>query len=424
MGNVVEVSNGAELMAAMNNASGGDTIKLQPGDYDVVSLRDYNFDSPVTITSADPDNPAHLENLYIRNSSNITVEKLAIHSEDGPLSSWGEHLAYVGESSNIVLNDNKFGNDSPTAKADGFIGLSVSNSTGVDVTGNEFSNLGNGAAFSYSQDLNISDNYVHDIRSDGFHFTSVQRVDVTGNTIKDFYPAAGDSADYIQFVGLNGVPANTDIVIRDNSLLQGDGEAVKAIFMNTNSADPFENVLIENNVIYQSGYHGISVYNAEGLEITQNTIISPPGTVDEVRILVNNASDAVIEDNITNLLSISGDDVLISGNGADVMMGGEGSDLFKFTDENDSGIGAGNRDTITDFDANGVDHISFEGLVSGSFDFIGDEVFFEDSSNAQARFDDSTKILSVDLDGDQVVDMEIELIGVSISDLDNTDFLI
>ncbi|MBL4806166.1 MAG: VCBS domain-containing protein [Rhodobacteraceae bacterium] len=527
-GDSIVVSNDAELMQALKNASGGDVIKLLPGDYDV-SIKNYNFDTPVTITSADPSNLAHMENLYISNSSNITVEKMAIHSEDGPIGAWGEYLAYVTQSSSIVIKDNKFGNDSPTAHADNFIGLAVKNSTGVDVTGNEFSNLGNGGGFSYSQYLNVSDNYVHNIRSDGFDFTSVQHVEVTGNTITDFYPGSGDHSDYIQFTGYDNIPASTDIVIRDNMLVQGDGKTAQGLFMKTDAGSPFQNVLIENNVIYQAAYHGISIYNAEGLVINQNTVISPPDTALHVWIRVYDVSNTVIENNITNSLTITGDDssvslinniladtsattgvlayedvfanildrysvdpsdfavdpdfsagaditiilakddassgdsanndingtelsdaifgfsgddtlsggngddslsggqgddVLIGGSGVDVMLGGEGSDLFQFSNISDSGVGAGNRDTISDFDANGVDHISFAGLVSGTLDFIGDDEFFENASDAQVRFDNTTKILSVDLDGDQQVDMEIELIGVSINNLDNSDFLI
>jgi VCBS repeat-containing protein/parallel beta-helix repeat protein len=529
-GDVVSVSSASELMAAMKNAIGGDTIELLSGDYGSIRLQGFEFDAAVTIISADPGNMAHLENLSIVDSSNITVKNMAIHSEDGPSGDWGEYLGYVSRSSNIVIQDNVFGNDSPTAHSDNFIGMTVKNSDGVDVVGNEFSNLGNGVGFAYSQNLNVSDNYVHNIRSDGFNFTSVQHVEVIGNILKDFYPASGDHSDGMQFTGYAHVAANTDIVIKDNMILQGAGERGQGLFMKTDEESPFANVVIENNIIYQSAYHGISVYYAEGLEINSNTVISPPDTELHVWIRVFHSNDAVIEDNITNKLTITGDDssvtlinnilaetsasgdqlayndvfanildrysvdpsefivntdfsagadinlllakdgassdgnsnddaiygtsssdaifgfsgddtlegfagndtlsggegndFLIGGDGLDIMTGGEGADIFQFSDEGDSGLGAGNRDTITDFDASNGDKISFEGVVSGTFEFIGEEDFLDGSSGAQANFDNTSKVLSVDIDGDQVADMEIELIGVSINDLDNSDFLI
>ena len=44
--------------------------------------------------------------------------------------------------------------------------------------------------------------------------------------------------------------------------------------------------------------------------------------------------------------------------------------------------------------------------------------------NTEARFNDISKVLQVDIDGDATVDMEINLVGVDIADLDNTDFTV
>ena len=41
--------------------------------------------------------------------------------------------------------------------------------------------------------------------------------------------------------------------------------------------------------------------------------------------------------------------------------------------------------------------------------------------NIEARFDNNTKILEIDADGDAIADMEIELVGVAIEDLDEND---
>ncbi|WP_181017964.1 VCBS domain-containing protein, partial [Sneathiella aquimaris] len=304
----IEVGSIAELVAAMENAVGGETIKLRPGDYEPFTLDGFVFPENVTLTSADPNNPAHLENLILKNSTNITFENLTFHSEDAPYGSWGEFLFTVTHSSNIDIKNNHFGNDSPTAHADNFIGLTVKNSDGIDVTDNEFTNLGNGAGFSYTQNLNVSDNYVHNVRSDGFDFTSVQHVEVIGNTIKDLYPTGGDHSDNIQFTGNRNMPPNTDIVIRDNVIVQGDGNPGQGIFMKTDPESPFQNVVIENNIVYQSAYHGITVYNADGLTINQNTVVSPPDTQLPVWIKVFDVQNTVVENNITNTMAVVGDD--------------------------------------------------------------------------------------------------------------------
>ncbi len=119
-----------------------------------------------------------------------------------------------------------------------------------------------------------------------------------------------------------------------------------------------------------------------------------------------------------------GDDVMDGGIGVDFMIGGKGSDRFVFDlSAGDSGIGAGNRDTISDFEADGTDTIEFGGIAS--FSFMGDETQdFAGGGAASGRFNDALKVLEIDADGDQVVDMEIELLGVLGSDLDDSDFTV
>ena len=119
-----------------------------------------------------------------------------------------------------------------------------------------------------------------------------------------------------------------------------------------------------------------------------------------------------------------GDDFVNGGTGVDFMIGGKGNDTFFFDlTAGDSGIGAGNRDIISDFDADAADTLSFGGI--SSFSFMGDETqSFAGAGAASGRFNDSLKVLEIDADGDQIVDLEIELQGVSGADLDDTDFTV
>jgi len=93
----------------------------------------------------------------------------------------------------------------------------------------------------------------------------------------------------------------------------------------------------------------------------------------------------------------------------------------------ESGIGAGNRDTITDFEADAAsgaaDTIELAGAVS--FSFVGDETqAFAGNGTTSARFNSQTKILEIDADGDAQADMEVELQNVDGADLDDTDFTV
>jgi len=121
-----------------------------------------------------------------------------------------------------------------------------------------------------------------------------------------------------------------------------------------------------------------------------------------------------------------GDDVLIGGGGSDSVGGGAGSDIFVYQSVSESGAGIANRDTITDFDAGGagtaIDLIDISALSQGVFSFIGESAFSVDAGNTHARFDNVTKVLQIDADGDATVDMEIELQNVDVANLGDDDF--
>ena len=108
------------------------------------------------------------------------------------------------------------------------------------------------------------------------------------------------------------------------------------------------------------------------------------------------------------------------------MTGGAGVvDRFVYESSFDSGVGS--FDTITDFEAGGagtaVDFIDISAIVQGTFGFVGDETTaFSGSGDSSARFNNASKILEIDADGDAVKDMEIQLDNVTGSNLGTEDF--
>jgi len=115
-----------------------------------------------------------------------------------------------------------------------------------------------------------------------------------------------------------------------------------------------------------------------------------------------------------------GDDTLTGGFGTDELRGGEGSDIFRLTSVSDSITGAG--DVITDFDAlDDNEKISIEGFQVGNFTF-NDTGTLSGSNNTEAIFDDTSKLLTIDVDGDGTGDMELTLLNVDGGNLDINDF--
>jgi hypothetical protein len=81
---IIHVSTAAELQSALAGATGGETILLAAGDYGKLQLTDgktkfdvtHSAEAPVTIRSADADNPAVFTGLDLRNTSGFTFENL------------------------------------------------------------------------------------------------------------------------------------------------------------------------------------------------------------------------------------------------------------------------------------------------------------------------------------------------------------
>jgi hypothetical protein len=111
------------------------------------------------------------------------------------------------------------------------------------------------------------------------------------------------------------------------------------------------------------------------------------------------------------------------------MTGGAGVDRFIYESSFDSGTGAGNFDTITNFNANAEDIFDISAFAQGTFAYIGDyttgnegTAAFSGGTNTSARFNSTTKLLEIDADGDAVKDMEIQLDTTNATNLDTTDF--
>jgi Ca2+-binding RTX toxin-like protein len=124
----------------------------------------------------------------------------------------------------------------------------------------------------------------------------------------------------------------------------------------------------------------------------------------------------------------TGDDTITGGAGADTLDGGAGDDTFTYTAVTESGVGAGNRDIISNFeDANltGGDVIDLSAIAGmetsgdASIEWLGTDAFSatgtSDESVFEARYAVSgdNAVVEIDTTGDGAADMQIELTGVT-----------
>lgn len=335
---VYTVSTAAELKTALQSVQGGDTIVLAEGNYGGLSLSTYSgfdvtFDTPVTIRSADPDAPAVFTALNLNGASNVVIEGVVFDYTYTAGDDSEVRPFQVKNSSDIVIRDSVFDGDlaqGVSEAADGYgsgQGLYVVNSTGVTIEDNEFFDWKRGAVFDNSDDLTITGNDIHGIRSDGMDFVRVNDVLIEGNYLHDFAgsPTSGDHRDMIQFWTTGTTEPSTNITIRGNTLDIGEGSYTQSIFMRNEMVDSgqagaemyYQNVLIEDNVIYNAHLHGITVGETDGLTIRNNSVIrvasetesetqSTTGLYTPVINVKAASTDVVIEQNVTGAINIGG----------------------------------------------------------------------------------------------------------------------
>jgi hypothetical protein len=304
------VSSASELLAALNSASGGDTILLEKGDYGRMSLRDLKFDKDVTIKSADGDGGARFQHITLRDSTHLKLDSLTV--EFGRPSHHNDKAIDVMNSHHIkIVNSEIIGNTATKDWSDTAQGIQTwHQSSNIEISGNHFHHFARAGLF-FGNDITIKDNLIDDIRLDGLFFGRSNNLLIENNVLTNFYRQGTDHADYIQFdPGTTG--AARDVVIRGNVMLKGDGKGdVQGIFGANHHQSThntvFTNFLIEDNIYFDTGLNAIQFYTGENMVVRNNTVLMDPadGRVVWVR-LSGKQNNSVIEDNVSTQINAEG----------------------------------------------------------------------------------------------------------------------
>ncbi len=340
-GDVIVVSDSTELRTVLVNATGGEIIKLQPGEYSLELNDKYDtlskFNQEITITSNDPDNLAIFTRVDLVGVTHLTIDRVRfnytfVDTDGDPLNkrpfTISKGFKEGGDDSSRYSQDIKIRNsifDGDNANGTGDpamddhavgIGLSVSSTTRITIENNTFHTWYRGATFSDVHNLNLVNNEVTDIRSDGFDFVYVTDVLIESNYIYDFQKRHSSDishADYIQFWTTNTSLPSERVTIKDNSLYSGDGSWTQSIFIRNEVVDTgqfgeemfYRDFTITGNLIYNGHSHGITVGEVDGLEISNNTLLKNSGVYSPIlgvspRINIATSSlNVVVKNNIS-----------------------------------------------------------------------------------------------------------------------------
>ncbi len=305
---VITVADRTELRAALDAAAGGERIELLPGSYGRVDIRERRFDTPVTLASADADDPAVFDTLRVHQSAGLRFEGIdALPEAVRPLP-W-DPVVHVTHSERISIADMRVEGVLPDAtsgvpatsvgvSADrnapitGYgqgIGIWLGDSSEVEVDGVEVSHLATGITLFGLRGARVANAHIHDIRVDGIGLSNVADVVIEDNLLHSFRafgapsaPGIFDHGDFIAFFA-GGAPNAVDgLTIRGNVLLQGTGGPTQALLGGLMlqhpgaATTPVDDIRIHDNVIHHTHTHGLSINDVRGAEIFNNTLLPAP----------------------------------------------------------------------------------------------------------------------------------------------------
>ena len=136
-----------------------------------------------------------------------------------------------------------------------------------------------------------------------------------GNTIKNCYDVDANHDDGIQSFTSPGVPLRR-VVLRGNTIINFDdpNQPLRGPLQGIGCFDgPFEDWVVENNVVIVDHWHGISLYGAINCVVANNTVIDPtpsvtPGPswirIDDTADVIS--SGCIVANNIANTYSVNG----------------------------------------------------------------------------------------------------------------------
>jgi hypothetical protein len=329
----ITVRNASEFKAALTAAKSGDTISLASGDYGDVTLNGLKFATDLTIKSANPNDVASFHSISVVGSSGINFVDVNIDMTPTASTYAFSSALRISSSSDIGFSGgnieggaavNGVSQNAPVGTADktgNVIGLytgrgvTIEKSSGVTIENTEISQLMKGVVLSKVSDLKLIGNEIHHTRTGMISGGDVSDALIEGNHIYSSNPhnfsGAGDHADFIHlWTAASGqIGASENIVITDNLIEQGDGQAILGIYLDDNGLGVgFKNADISDNVILNGNFQGLRLENVFDSKVADNTLLQTSGAAKTAPgiLLRSGSHDIDIFGNITSTVDATG----------------------------------------------------------------------------------------------------------------------
>lgn len=183
-------------------------------------------------------------------------------------------------------------------------GVMIRDSTQIILDGSEVHDCGTGVSLLNASKVSITSNTIHDISSDGVHGAGSTQVTVDSNRIFNIASVTGDHPDAIQFFTAGTTTPPADIVITNNDIRRGTGNAFQGIFLSDEATLGYTGVVITGNGVEAGMWQGIYVANAVDPVVNNNYVngdgqVSGAQTMSPWIMLAGKTTGGQVENNVS-----------------------------------------------------------------------------------------------------------------------------
>ncbi len=297
----VTVSSLSQLNQALRNVNGATAILVAPGRYHGLSIKNLIVPYGTVIRSAVPNRPAVFDGLYLSGVRGLSIKNIDINPPAGG-SVGGHYGAIVLSSRNVKIEHVRIVGPGRTFSRKINTAIMLRSSSNITVSRSYFTNFKHGMAVLNLENSLIEANEFENLQTDAIRGGGTQDTAIRSNVITNLSPARYDHPDGIQLWSNNQSEPGRNITIADNLIIRGRGSPIQGIFVrDTHLKLPFENLVIEGNLVVGGMYNGISVGGANGVRIIDNSVIPRTDQKSWIRLenvrrasTVNNTAGAYI----------------------------------------------------------------------------------------------------------------------------------
>ena len=254
----------ATLQRVLDEARAGDTIRLGPGDYPPIEVRDRDWNPHVTVEAG----TARLQSITLKNVAGLTWRGGNFDGQDT-----ARFGIAAEQSRRLAVENADFGHYIR-------VGIVVNQSTDMRLIGNRF----------------------HDMQSDGIDIALSRRIFIDGTRCHDFRPAPGSHADCIQLWSRPTAPPTADITVI-NTVAAGNMQGVTAFNHVRNGVDDggFDRIIFARNDIRITHAQAVSVYDCRNCIVRDNYVDTWPEPHHRAHVIVGGTSSVEQCGNVNKL---------------------------------------------------------------------------------------------------------------------------